>query len=94
MLQAQLSISTVRDLEDFLITDCFYTGEPLTAAAQVGGGWVFFHVCVGGGAYMGAGRRRDCGFGRRKRWEGRGARGGGAMEGERGGGQAKGMSES
>jgi hypothetical protein len=26
MLQAQLSISTVRDLEDFLITDCFYTG--------------------------------------------------------------------
>lgn len=27
MLQAQLSISTVRDLEDFLITDCFYTGR-------------------------------------------------------------------
>jgi hypothetical protein len=26
MLQSQLSISTVRDLEDFLITDCFYTG--------------------------------------------------------------------
>jgi hypothetical protein len=27
MLQTQLSIGTVRDLEDFLITDCFYTGE-------------------------------------------------------------------
>mgnify|MGYP001807718599 CR=1 FL=1 len=27
MLQTQLSIGTVRDLEDFLITDCFYTGK-------------------------------------------------------------------
>jgi hypothetical protein len=27
MLQSQLSIGTVRDLEDFLITDCFYTGK-------------------------------------------------------------------
>eukprot|EP00878_Enallax_costatus_P025374 GHUV01027146.1.p1 GENE.GHUV01027146.1~~GHUV01027146.1.p1 ORF type:complete len:172 (+),score=51.46 GHUV01027146.1:552-1067(+) len=26
LLQQQLAISTVRDLEDFIITDCFYTG--------------------------------------------------------------------
>jgi hypothetical protein len=28
VLQRELDISTVRDLEDFIITDCFYTGRP------------------------------------------------------------------